>query len=53
MKMVFGPASAAALAALLMAAAPQAAHAQKDKEQKAPALKLSKPVQSLAPLLNV
>ena len=48
MKMVFGRASAAALAALLMAAAPQAAHAQKDKEQKAPALKLSKPVQSLA-----
>ncbi|TPE61075.1 tetratricopeptide repeat protein [Sandaracinobacter neustonicus] len=46
MTTVFGRASAAAFAALLLAATPQAAMAQ--KEQKPPALKLSKPVQSLA-----
>jgi tetratricopeptide (TPR) repeat protein len=45
----FGRASAVALAALLLTAAPEAALAQKKKEEaKAPALKLSKPVQSLA-----
>lgn len=46
----FGRASAVALAAVLMTAAPHAALAQKKEEAKggAPALKLSKPVQSLA-----
>ena len=47
----FGRASAVALAAVLMTAAPHAALAQKKKEEAkggAPALKLSKPVQSLA-----
>ena len=46
MKTGFGRASAAAMVALLMAAAPEAAIAQ--KEQKPAPLKLSKPVQSLA-----
>lgn len=46
MKTIVGRVSAAAVVALLMAAAPQAARAQ--KEQKPPALKLSKQVQSLA-----
>ena len=46
MKTGFGRASAAAMVALLMAAAPEAAMAQ--KEQKPAPLKLSKPVQSLA-----
>ncbi len=45
----FGRASAVALAAVLMTAAPHAALAQKKEEAKAPPpLKLSKPVQSLA-----
>ncbi|WP_374388694.1 tetratricopeptide repeat protein [Sandaracinobacter sp.] len=46
MKTGFGRASAAAMVALLMAATPEAAMAQ--KEQKPAPLKLSKPVQSLA-----
>lgn len=48
---ILGRASAVALAATLLTAAPHAAHAQKKKEEAkggAPALKLSKPVQSLA-----
>jgi len=42
-----GRASAAALAAILMTAAPEAASAQRGGQQKAPQLRLSKPVQSL------
>jgi tetratricopeptide (TPR) repeat protein len=49
MMTIFGRASAVALAAVLMTAAPQAALAQNKEEAKgAPSLKLSKPVQSLA-----
>lgn len=47
MKMVLGRASAAALAALLLVAAPQAAMAQKKGKDAAPSFKFSKPVQSL------
>jgi hypothetical protein len=47
MTRLFGRVSAAALAALMLAAVPQAALAQKEAPKPAP-LKLSKPVQSLA-----
>jgi len=47
MKLVLGRASAAAMAAMLLVAMPQAAMAQKKGKDAAPSFKFSKPVQSL------